>query len=147
MLLATVDVLALKGYHRATMARITRRAGLSAGAIRTRYPDKARLVAHAARSVLLTPSEMEEVFRGLAAAHPLAIAQAIWVRELLRADHRSDWRVRLDLALTARFEPTLAEFGSTTDTGPYFGLMLLGCLTEGADRLPFTVVYTDAYPD
>ena len=146
MLLATVEVLAVKGYHRATLARITRRAGLSAGAIRTRYPDKARLVAHAAGSVLLTPAEMEAVFRRLTAEHPLAVAQATWVSELLRVEHRPDWRVRLDLALTARFEPTLSEFSSSTDVGPYFGLMLLACMTDGADGLPFVVPFSDAYP-
>lgn len=146
MLLATIDVLSQQGYAKATVARITRRARLSAGAIRTRYPDKAHLVAHAASSVLLTPVEMESMFRRLVAEQPLAIAQAVWVRELLRPVHRGAWRVWLDLALRARHDPVLAEFGPETETGPYFGLMLIACLTEGADILPFVLPFQAAFP-
>lgn len=136
ILLATVDVLAASGYRRATMARITQRAGVSAGAITSRYQDKAHLVAHAARNVLLTPAEMDAVFETARAAHGDAVAQTMWVRELLRAHHHTTWAMRLDLALMARHEEALAEFTAHTLTGPYFGYMLLACLLDGLDELP-----------
>lgn len=136
ILLATVDVLAAGGYRRATMARITQRAGVSAGAITSRYRDKAHLVAHAARTVLLTPAEMDAFFETARAAHGDAVAQTMWVRELLRAHHRTTWAMRLDLALMARHEEALAEFTAHTLTGPYFGYMLLACLLDGLEDLP-----------
>jgi AcrR family transcriptional regulator len=136
ILLATVDVLSTHGYRRATMARITKRAGVSAGAITSRHQDKAHLVAHAARTILMTPAEMDAVFEELRSTHGDAVTQTMWVRELLRSRHFSLWALRLDLALMATHEETLAEFTAQTITGPYYGYMLLACLVEGLEDLP-----------
>lgn len=136
IVLATMDVLATRGYRRATMARITERAGVSVGAVTARHADKAHLVAHAARTMLLTPAEMDAAFEALRAELGDAVTQTMWVRELLRADHRTLWGLRLDLALKARREEALAEFTAHTITGPYYGYMLLACLVDGLDELP-----------
>lgn len=136
---ATLDVIGRVGYKRATIARIARASGVPRGSILRHVPDKAALVARAARLGLMTPREVWDQYSDVVDAHGPLRARAIFLEDFLQADNKPLWAVNLELARMSRFIPALRDFcpGSSVLEQTHLGVMLVGSLVPGIAGLPY----------
>lgn len=114
LLSATEYVIARSGFHRATISRIARRAGVSVGAIYSLYDNKDALVRDCIE-VLVPPytrrdvDNWSEVF---ASEDPRITVSAILRRHM--SDDNAQWRrFRLECLVAARHSPRIAQMLST----------------------------------
>lgn len=134
-----IEVLSRVGYRRCTIARIARAAGVTKGAITTRFSSKAQFISDAASRTLLTPLEVWSQYEPVVREHGPLTARALFLAEFLRPEHRNAWLANLELAHVALAVPELAAFAAPPDTlqHTHLGVMLVACFVPGLDALPF----------
>ncbi len=139
---AVVEVVSRVGYRRATIARMGRAAGMSAGAIFAGFESKAQLVGHAARQRLVTPRDLWFEFPAAQEYGP-KLSRAMWVADVLRPANASCWAVNLELARVAQFLPELADFrpSSVAHQHTNLGVMLLASYAGDIHDLPYDVPF------
>ncbi len=103
LLLAASEVFAERGYDRAGVAEIARRAGVTTGAIYSRYSGKAELLLAAADRAL--PEAFRRLLSGERGAQPATEVLSMLGTDLL--DHAGSPLV-MEAAVAARREPELA---------------------------------------
>ncbi len=136
---ATLSVIGRVGYRRATIARISRAAGMSTGRLFSRYDSKAQLVHEAVGRLLKSPVEMWEDYAPVVAEQGPLMARALWVSDVLESKNASHWALDLELARVARFIPELADLQVAAEAHHHtnLGVMFVGSFSEGLASLPF----------
>ena len=139
---AVVEVVSRVGYRRATIARMGRAAGMSAGALFAGFDTKAQLVGHAARQRLVTPHELWFEFPAAREYGP-KLSRAMWVADVLRPENANYWAINLELARVAQFIPELADFrpSSVPHQHTNLGVMLLANYSADLHDLPYDVPF------
>ncbi len=103
---AAAEVFAEKGYDGAGVAEIARRAGVTTGAIYSRYPGKAELLAEAIRHC--TSDELDELFASHAFEGDASDILATVGSHLVSRPHNPGQAVLLEAFVAARRDPQVA---------------------------------------
>lgn len=149
LLKAAVEVLAEKGYDGAGVAEIARRAGLTTGAIYSRYSGKAELLAAAVQQS--TPQEFDQLFaehdfQGQARDMLQAIGshlvnrdpspvQAILLEAFVAARHDPEFRQLLQ----AQFYSRRARLATLIEVGKQEGIVDVELDTEAVVHFAYAV--------
>lgn len=107
LLTAAAEVFAERGYDKAGVAEIARRAGLTTGAIYSRYRGKADLLVAALDAEMA--GHLEAVFSAPDFDHSPTGALSLLGSHLLDQDHAPTNAIFLEAVVAARHEPELAD--------------------------------------
>lgn len=134
-----LQVLGRVGYRRATIARISRVAGVPRGSVLSHYADKAELIAGAGHRALIPPGEVWAQYAAVEAKHGRLVSRAMFLTDFLQPANRELWRVNLELARTSRFVPELADFGPGESVleRTHLGVMLTASCLPDLHALPY----------
>lgn len=134
-----IEVLARRGYRRATIARIARATGMTSGAVLTSHLTKANLIKHAASTLVYSPMDVWKQYGSTVAALGPLPARAAFLAAFLNPVHAPWWKLNLELARIAEFTPELSVFKTphTTLEHTHVGVMFVACFVEGLGALPY----------
>lgn len=136
---AIVEVIAKRGYRKATISRMARAQGVTPGAIFGGYKSKAELVNQAAQAVLLTPMEVWEQYAGLRDSGTSPLARALFLREYMNPKHENYWKIALELARVSESTEELAGYKTPDDAlqRTHLGMALMAAFSLNAWELPY----------
>lgn len=137
--LSILKVIAKRGYKKATVSRMARAQGMTAGAIFGGYKSKADLVGQSAEKVLLTPIEVWQQYSSLMDNGASPLARALFLREYMNPRHEDYWRIALELARVGETSPELAPFRTPADAlqRTHLAMALIAAYAPQAWKLPF----------
>lgn len=137
--LSILKVIAKRGYKKATVSRMARAQGMTAGAIFGGYKSKADLVGQSAAKVLLTPMEVWHQYSDLMDAGASPLARALFLREYMNPRHEDYWKIALELARVGETSQELAPFRTPEDAlqRTHLAMALIAAYAPQAWKLPF----------
>lgn len=136
---AVIEVVGSRGFRRATIARIARRAGVTPGAVLSKGESKIDLVKRATDRLLMNPREVWETYVEQSGRLVTGETRAAFVKDLVQPRNARQWRINLELARLAEIHPEFGRFKTPSDVlqQTHQGVMFVASFSRNIDDLPY----------